>query len=130
MLLAIKKIRENLTPNGDVQNASELELVFFIACRRQWRVLPALHHSRFQANADEVAINILARTRKNKPVLNLVSSDIAVSDAGKPVQISALHLVTARSGGAATITVLFDHMTPGSALNFGITTGLALRIEL
>ena len=66
-------------------------------------------------HADEVSIALIARDKRKKPVDDLTSRDIAVTDAGNPVQLSGMHLVTAQSGGAAKIDLLFDRMEPGSA---------------
>jgi VWFA-related protein len=67
------------------------------------------------ANPNELLIELVARDKKNKPVTNLSSADIRVSDAGNPVQLADLHLVTPESGSASTIALLFDHMSPESA---------------
>jgi VWFA-related protein len=67
------------------------------------------------ANPDEVLIDLVVRDKKNKPVTNLSAADIKVSDAGNPVQLADLHLVTPGSGSTSTIALLFDHMSPESA---------------
>jgi VWFA-related protein len=67
-----------------------------------------------EASADAVSIDLVVHDKRKRPVLDLVSSDIAVSDAGNPVQLSNLHLVTAASGGGATIDLVFDRMGPES----------------
>ena len=66
-------------------------------------------------NIDDVSIDLVVRDKKKKPVTGLTPADIAVSDAGTPVQLSALHLVTAQTGGFATIALLFDNISPESA---------------
>jgi len=63
------------------------------------------------ANPDEVLIDLVVRDKKNKPVTNLSAADIKVSDAGNPVQLADLHLVTPGSGSTSTIALLFDHMS-------------------
>lgn len=68
-----------------------------------------------QAAADEVLIDLVVRDKKQKPILNFTPADIAVSDVGKPVQLSDLHLVTPQSNGAPTIALYFDRMQPDSA---------------
>jgi VWFA-related protein len=67
------------------------------------------------ANPDEVSIDLVVRDKKKRPVLDLTSSDISVSDGGNPVQLADMHLVTSQSGEAATVVLLFDTMTPDSA---------------
>jgi hypothetical protein len=59
------------------------------------------------ANPDEVLIDLVVRDKRNKPVTNLSPADIKVSDAGNPVQLADLHLVTPESGSATTIALLF-----------------------
>ncbi len=66
------------------------------------------------SNPDEVLIDLVVRDKRNKPVTNLSAADIKVSDAGNPVQLADLHLVTPESG-RATIALLFDRMSPESA---------------
>jgi VWFA-related protein len=68
-----------------------------------------------QMNADEVLIDLIVRDKKKRPVLDLALHDLAVADSGKPVELSALHLVTAQSGATVSIAMLFDNMTPESA---------------
>ena len=75
----------------------------------------ATSSSQIHTDSDEISIDLVVHDNKNRPVLNLTVADIAVSDAGAPVQLSNLRLVTAQSGGAATIGLLFDRMTPESA---------------
>lgn len=58
---------------------------------------------------------MVVRDKRNKPVVDLTPADIAVSDAGNPIQLTNLHLVTAQTGGLASIIVLFDRMSPESA---------------
>ena len=65
-------------------------------------------------NADEVLIDLVVRDKKKRPVLDLTPQDIAVSDSGKPVELSALHLVNGQAG-AASIGLVFDRMRPESA---------------
>ena len=40
-----------------------------------------------QANPDEVLIDLVVRDKKNKPVTNLSSADLAVSDGGNAVKL-------------------------------------------
>ena len=67
------------------------------------------------ANPDEVLIDLVVRDKRNRPVMNLSPADIKVSDAGNPVQLADLHLVTPESGSATTMALLFDRMSSESA---------------
>jgi VWFA-related protein len=67
------------------------------------------------AHADEVSLDLIVRTRKKKPVLDLKPSDLAITDDGSPVTLTGLHLVTAASAPDRLITLLFDRLDPSSA---------------
>jgi VWFA-related protein len=58
-------------------------------------------------NVDEVSLDLVVRGKKNKPVLNLTSQDLAVSDAGTPVRLSSLRLVDQKAG-SRLLTLVFD----------------------
>ena len=72
--------------------------------------IPQLH-----ADAPEIVLDLIARDKKNRPVMNLNASDIAVTDAGTPVPLRDLHLVTAQAGARTRIALLFDNMSPEAA---------------
>jgi VWFA-related protein len=78
-----------------------------------------------QANPDEVLIDLVVRDKKNKPVTNLSTADLAVSDGGKPVKLDDLHLVTPQSGAAMTIALVFDRISAESAKT---ARNLAMRL--
>lgn len=69
-------------------------------------------------NVDEVSIDLTAHNKKNKAVVDLKPTDLAVTDNGSPVEISDLRLV---SGTNATedhlVTFFFDEMDPSAATN-------------
>jgi VWFA-related protein len=64
---------------------------------------------------DQMAVDIVARSKNNRPVTDLNLRDIVVSDAGKPAQLTDLRLVTPASGSAPMVTMVFDSMTPAPA---------------
>lgn len=68
-----------------------------------------------RANTEEVSIDLVVRDKRKRPVLDLTPAQIAVSDAGTPVQLSGFHLVTSQSGETVSVALLFDKMTPESA---------------
>lgn len=74
---------------------------------------------------DQMVVDIFARSKNNRPVPDLNLRDIAVSDAGKPAQLTDLHLVTAASGSAPVVTMVFDSMAPAPAR---AAQGVAARI--
>ena len=64
-------------------------------------------------NADEVSLDLMARTKGGKPILDLQPSDLAVTDNGLPVKISAFHLVTGSSQSDHLVTLVFDGLETG-----------------
>ena len=70
----------------------------------------------------KISFTLVARDKKNRPVLDLRPADVAANDSSNSVQLSDLHLVSAQSGAATAIVLLFDRMSPESAK-------LALGIE-
>jgi VWFA-related protein len=63
---------------------------------------------------DEVTLDLVVR-QKNKPVLDLKPTDLAITDNGLPVKISDLHLVTGETEHG--VTLVFDRMEPSAAKN-------------
>jgi len=66
-------------------------------------------------NVDEVSLDLMVRTKHNKPVLDLEPSQLTVTDAGSPVQLSSLRLVTADSGSQHLVALVFDRLGKGAA---------------
>jgi VWFA-related protein len=64
---------------------------------------------------DEVSFDLTVRTKHNKPVLDLESSQLSVTDAGSPVQLSSLRLVAADSGSQHLVTLVFDRLDSAGA---------------
>jgi VWFA-related protein len=64
----------------------------------------------------EVSLDLVARGKKNKPVLDLQASDIAVTDNGAPVNLSSFRLVTG-DAGSRLITLVFDRMESAASGN-------------
>ena len=71
---------------------------------------PDAHTTPGVRSNDQMAVDIVARSKNNRPVTNLNLRDIVVSDAGKPAQLTDLHLVTPASGSAPVVTMVFDSM--------------------
>lgn len=69
------------------------------------------------SNVDEVTLDLVVHDAKNKPVLNLQPSDIAVTDAGSPVKLTDLRLVNGNSSANHLITLVFDRLEPSGAKN-------------
>ncbi len=67
------------------------------------------------ANADEVSLDLIVRTKHNRPVLNLKPSDLAITDDGSTVNLSGLQLVSGNSKSDRLVTLLFDRLDPSSA---------------
>jgi len=69
------------------------------------------------SNADEVTLDLVVHDKKNKPVVDLKPEDIAVSDSGSAVKITALRLVNGQPGANHRISLVFDRLDPASAKN-------------
>jgi VWFA-related protein len=63
----------------------------------------------------EVSLDLAVRTKRHKPVLNLQPSQLAVTDDGKPIQLTSLRLVKADSGSQHLVTLVFDRLDASSA---------------
>ena len=72
--------------------------------------VPQLH-----ADTPEIVLDLVARDKRDRPIMDLGSADLSVTDGGKPVLLSGLHLVTAQSRTATRIAILFDVLSPESA---------------
>ncbi|HEV2277672.1 MAG TPA: VWA domain-containing protein [Acidobacteriaceae bacterium] len=64
-------------------------------------------------NVDEVGLDLLIRTKRGKPVTDLRSSDLVVTDNGVPVKLSDFRLVTGAPGTQRLVTILLDRLQPG-----------------
>ncbi len=71
--------------------------------------------SGLSTNVDEVSLDLTVRTKHNKPVLDLEPSQLTVTDAGSPVQLSSLRLVGANSESDHLVALLFDRLGPAGA---------------
>jgi VWFA-related protein len=68
------------------------------------------------SNVDEVSLDVVVRAKK-KPVLDLKPEDLAITDDGTPVKISALRLVTGDTGSQRLLTLVFDRIDSSAAAN-------------
>lgn len=68
-------------------------------------------------NVDEVSIALVVHQGRNKPVFDLKTEDLQVTDEGSPVTLSDLRLVTGHATGSHRVTFLFDRMDPSGATN-------------
>ncbi len=64
---------------------------------------------------DEVSLDLVVRTKSNKPIVDLKPSDFSVTDDGAPVNLSDLHLVTGETHSEHLVTLVFDRLEPGPA---------------
>lgn len=70
-----------------------------------------------ETNVDEVSIDMVVRTKKNKPVLDLKPTDLSVTDEGAPGKISDLQIVSGDSASLHQVTLLFDQLDASAANN-------------
>ena len=64
---------------------------------------------------DEVSLDLTIRTKHNKPVIDLEPSELTVTDAGSPVQLSSLRLIASDSGSQHLVALVFDRLDRNSA---------------
>ena len=64
---------------------------------------------------DEVSLDLVARTRGGKPILDLQPSDLTITDNGKPIKLSVFHLVTGTSESDHLVTIVFDSLDMAAA---------------
>jgi VWFA-related protein len=69
----------------------------------------------FSTTVDEVSLDLVARTKSNKPITDLKTSDFTITDNGTPVTLSGFHLVTGDSQAQHIVTFVFDRLDPGPA---------------
>jgi VWFA-related protein len=71
--------------------------------------------SSLNTTVDEVSLDLAVRAKHNKPILDLQPSQLTVTDAGTPVQLSSLRLVAADSRSQHLVALVFDRLDPNSA---------------
>jgi VWFA-related protein len=67
-------------------------------------------------NVDEVSVDFVVRNKK-KPVMDLKPEDVAVTDDGSAVKLSALRVVTGQSSANHLVTLVFDSLDPSAGTN-------------
>jgi VWFA-related protein len=71
--------------------------------------------SPLSTTVDEVSLDLTVRTKHNKPVRDLLPSELAVTDDGSPVQLSSLRLVAGDSGSEHLVAFVFDRLDTRTA---------------
>jgi VWFA-related protein len=79
-------------------------------------------------NVDEVSLDLVVHTKKNKAVLDLKPEDIAVTDNGSAVKLIDLRLVTGTSATEHLVTLVFDRLDPSAAKNAHDIAGRMLKM--
>jgi len=67
------------------------------------------------AAVNEVSVDLVVHTKHHKPICNLQSSQLAVTDDGSPVRLSSLRVVDPASGSQHLVTFVFDRLNPTAA---------------
>ncbi len=73
--------------------------------------------SQIFSNVDEVSLDVIVKNKKDKPVLDLKPDDLAVTDGGTPVKLSALRLVGKDSSSQHQVILAFDRLNSANASN-------------
>jgi len=63
----------------------------------------------------EVSLDLVVRTTRHQPVLNLQPAQLTVIDDGTPVQLTSLRLVNPGSGSEHLVTLIFDQLNGNAA---------------
>ncbi|MGB7134651.1 MAG: VWA domain-containing protein [Acidobacteriaceae bacterium] len=87
----------------------------------------ALHAPASDTTVDTISVDLIVRTKHNRPVLNLEPSDLAVSDDGVPVRLSSLRLLTSSAESQHLVTLVFDRLDPGAAKTARTLAGRILK---
>jgi VWFA-related protein len=77
------------------------------------------------SNANEVTLDMVVKDKKHKPVLDLKSEDLVVTDNDVPVKLTGFHLVSGNAESDHLVTLVFDHFTGPTAK---IAQVIALKI--
>lgn len=80
------------------------------------------------ANADEVSLDLVVRTKGGKPITNLQASDFTVTDNGAPVKLSQFRLVSGNSESDHLVTFVFDRLETGPAKSARELVGKMMRV--
>jgi VWFA-related protein len=80
-------------------------------------------------NVEEVTLDLVVHSKKNKPILDLKPEDIAVMDNGSAVRLSDLRLVTGASSAEHSVTLVFDRLAPSAAKNAHDIAAKILKIS-
>jgi VWFA-related protein len=76
---------------------------------------------------NEVSMNLVVRDKKGKLIPDLKPEDLSVTDAGTPVKLSSLRLVTGESG-EHFVTLMFDQMDSSASMNAREIAGKILKL--
>jgi VWFA-related protein len=79
------------------------------------------------SNVDEVSLDVVVRTKKNKPVTDLTPQDLAITDNGTPVKITSLRLINGDSVSDHNIALVFDRLDSSAAGNARDIAGKILK---
>src|SRR6185369_17239977 len=79
-----------------------------------------------QTNVDEVSLDLVVRSNKNKLVTDLKPQDIVITDNGTPVSIAGLRMVTG-SEQSSFVSFVFDRLDSSAASNARSIAGKILK---
>ena len=64
---------------------------------------------------ETISLDLSVHTKHNKPVRDLQPAELAITDGGTPVQLSAFHLVARDSEPQHLVRFVFDRLNAGTA---------------
>ena len=100
-------------------------------CRAQEKSAPPplQSNSIIVADTEEVSLDLVVRDKKGRAVKDLKPADLKILDAGSPVTISDLRVVTADASSDHLITLLYDRLDSSAGQNAREVTAKLLGLQ-
>jgi VWFA-related protein len=96
---------------------------------RQEKAPPDQANSVIVADTEEVSLDVVVRDKKGRTVKDLKPADLKILDAGSPVAISDLRLVTSDADSDHLITLLYDRLDSSAGQNAREVTAKLLALQ-
>jgi VWFA-related protein len=81
-----------------------------------------------RSNVDEVSVDLVVRSKRHKPVLDLTPADLTVTDDGTPVKLDTFHLVRGEGSHGHLVALVFDQFAGPLAKQCRITAEKVLKV--
>ncbi|HEX3685882.1 MAG TPA: VWA domain-containing protein [Bryobacteraceae bacterium] len=98
-------------------------------CLGQQKAPPDQANSVIVADTEEVSLDVVVRDKKGRTVKDLKPADLKILDAGSPVAISDLRLITSDADSDHLITLLYDRLNASAGQNAREVTAKLLALQ-